>query len=82
MHYQWRTQDLAKGATTGGLRVKPPAAGGQGAQPPATNDFLRFSRKRTLIFAHFFIEKGHAVMQSLWTMLKYFRSLCLKAEAC
>ena len=27
--YQWRTQDLVKrGATTGGLGAKPPAAGG------------------------------------------------------
>ena len=39
------------GATTGGLGVKPPAA----------NGFLRFSYKKTLILAHFFIEKGRAV---------------------
>ena len=54
---------------------------GLGAKPPAANEFLRFSNIKTLILAHFFIEKGHAVMQPLWTMLKYFRSLCLKAEA-
>ena len=44
MQYQWRTQDLAKGATTGGLGVKPPAAGDQGgvgAEFPAANEFLR-----------------------------------------
>ena len=45
------------GSITGGLWVKPPAA----------NEFLRFSHEKTLILAHFLIEKEHAVMQSLWT---------------
>ena len=49
---QWCPQDLAKGGNkTGGL----------GATPPAANEFLRFSHKKTLFLKHFYIEKGHAV---------------------
>ena len=73
-----------EGLITGGLGVKTPATGGQeglGAMPPAANEFYSFHIKKTLILAHFFIEKGQAVMQSLWTMQKYFRSLCRKVEA-
>ena len=39
------------GGTTGSL----------GAKPPVCNEFLRFSHKKTLILAHLFVEKGHAV---------------------
>ena len=49
---------------TGGLGAKPPAAGdegGLGVKPRAAYKFLRFSHKKTLILAQFFIEKGHAV---------------------
>ena len=35
--------------------------GGLGAQPPAANEFLRFSHKKALFLTHFFIEKRHAV---------------------
>ena len=38
---------LAKGATTGGLGMKPPVA----------NGFLRFSCEKTLILARFFYRK-------------------------
>ena len=44
-------------------------------KPPAAHEVLRFSHKKTLILAHFFIEKGHAMMQSLWTMQKIFPQL-------
>ena len=40
---------------------------GLGAWPPAANEFLRCSHKKTLHLAHFLIEKRHAVIQSLWT---------------
>ena len=32
-----------------------------GGVAPAANEFLRFSHKKTIIFASFFIGKGHAV---------------------
>ena len=60
-----------RGATTGGL----------GAKPPAANEFLRFSYKKTLILAHFFIEKGRAVSAVTTDNAKIFAQLCLKAEA-
>ena len=33
----------------------------RGGGDNAAKEFLRFSHKKTLILAHFFIEKGHAV---------------------
>ena len=39
----------------------------RGSGGVAANEFLRFSHK-TLILVHFFIEKGLAMMQSLWTV--------------
>ena len=33
--------------------------GGLGAEPPAANEFLRFSHKKTVLSAHFIMEKGH-----------------------
>ena len=48
--------------------------GGVGAMPPAANEFLRFSHKKTLILAHSFIKKGCAVSAAQWTMQKYSRS--------
>ena len=35
--------------------------GGLGAKPLASNEFLRFSHKKTLILAYFFVGKGRAV---------------------
>ena len=61
-------------------RRRPRGSWGVVPQPP-TNFYGFHIKKHSLILAHFFIEKGHAVMQSLWTMQKYFCSLCLKAEA-
>ena len=46
---QWRIEDLKKCEHNQGCRGK------------AANEFLRFSHKKTLNLAHFFIEKGHAV---------------------
>ena len=40
---------------------------GSGGVAPSRQRILRFSHKKTLNLAHFFMEKGHAVMQSLWT---------------
>ena len=66
-------------ATTGGEAPSRRRPRGSGGVTPAANRF--FHKKKTLILARFFIDKGHAVSESLWTMRKYSRSLCLKAEA-
>ena len=66
--------------TTGGLGVKPPAAGGYrglGAAPPASNDFLRFLKQ--LILAQFFIEKGRAVSAVTIDKAKLFSQLMSKS---
>ena len=54
--------------------------GGLGAKPPASSDFLRFSHKKTLILAHFFIEKGHAVSAVTVDNAKTFSLLMLKSR--
>ena len=68
-----RTQDLAKdGGTTGGLEAK----------PPASNKFLRFShKKKTLILAHFFVEKGHAVSAVIIDNAKIFSQFLSKSRS-
>ena len=45
----------------GGLGEAPAAEGmeGLGAEPLAANGLLRFSHRKTLVPAHFLIEKGH-----------------------
>ena len=45
------------------------------AKPPAANKFLRFSHKKTLILAHFFIEKGCAVSAVTMNNAKIFSQL-------
>ena len=55
---------FVKGGHNRGFGGEPPSArdqGDLGATSPAANEFLRFSHKKTLILAHFFIERGHAV---------------------
>ena len=84
---QWRTQKFrkmggeasegvappgyGKGGTTGGLRAKPPAA----------NEFLRFSHEKTLILAHFFIEKENAVRAVTIVNAKIFSQLTFKSRS-
>ena len=60
-----------RGATTGNLGVK----------PPAVNEFLQFSCKKTLILAHFFIEKGHAVSAVTTDNAKTFSHLMSKSRS-
>ena len=43
-----------------------------GAEPLAANNFLRISHKKTLILAHFFVEKGHAVSALIMDNAKIF----------
>ena len=62
MRNQCGPLDLTKGEDiTRGFGGEGPAAigkGGLGAEPPAVNGFLRFSRKNTR-FGTFFYPKGH-----------------------
>ena len=50
-------------SVSGALKIwqRGAATEGLGAWPPTTHEFRRFSREKTLILAHFFIEKEHAV---------------------
>ena len=53
---------------------------GKGA-PPASNKFLRFSHKKTLILAHFFVEKGHAVSAVTIDIANIFSQLMSKSRS-
>ena len=48
---------------------------------PAANEFLRFSHKKTLILAHFFIEKGCAVSAVTMDNAKIFSQLISKSRS-
>ena len=52
-----------------------------GAQRAAAHKFLRFSHKKTLILAHFFIEKGHAVSAVSIDNAKIFSQLSFKSKS-
>ena len=52
-----------------------PVAGCQGCGGAMPNEFLRFSHKKILILAHFFIEKVHAVSAVTMDNVKIFPQL-------
>ena len=54
---------------------------GSGGVAPAANKFLRFSHKKTLILAHFFIEKGHGVSAVTMDNAKTFLQLMSKSRS-
>ena len=60
-----------RGATTGGLGVK----------PPATNGLLWFSYKKTITLIHFFIDKGRAVSAVTTDNAKIFSLLISKIRS-
>ena len=51
------------------------------ATPPAANEFLRFSHKKTLILAHFFNVKEHAVSAVTIDNAKIFLQLMSKSRS-
>ena len=51
------------------------------AKPLAANEFLWFSHKKTLILAHFFIEKGCAVSAVTMDNTKIFSQLMSKSRS-
>ena len=79
---QWRTQKFSKGGErTQDLTKDEGTTGGLGAKSPASNEFLRFSHKKTLIFAHLFVEKGHAVSAVTTHNAKMFSQLMSKSRS-
>ena len=52
-----------------------------GAKHPAANEFLRFHIKKTLILAHFFIEKRCAVSAVTMDNAKIFSQLLSKSRS-
>ena len=54
------------------------AEGVWGRSPPPQTNFCGFHIQKTLILAHFLSKKDMQLMQSPWTMQKYFRSIMSK----
>ena len=72
----WGVEEKASEEKASAARGK--AKGGLGAESPAANEFLRFSHKKTLVSAHFLIEKRHADICSecsLYRSVRQFRNV-------
>ena len=64
-----------------GIGKRGATTGRQGAKPSAANEFLQFSHKKTLILAHFFIEKVHAVSAVTMDNAKTFSQLMSESRS-
>ena len=64
--------------TEGGARPGDKGVWGRSPKPPI--NFLRFSHKKTLILAHFFIEKEHAVSAATIDYAKIYSQLMPKSR--
>ena len=72
-----------RGAATGSLGVKPKppqTKGVWGRSPQRPTNFYGF-HTNTLILAHFFIEKGHAVSTVTWDNAKIFSPFLSKSRS-